>query len=108
MCRFIVILLFSAISAGCFPKQAFRPGPAAFKSWVKSGANDDDVKAQMLGCGYSNPYYTDKRQSLNDRSKQEICMLNKKYKYKSGFTGTCYLQNWKTLPACVEYRKTHP
>lgn len=105
MFRFIVILLFVAISTACFPKQAFRPPPPAFKSWGKIGASDSDVKAQMLDCGYRNPYSADRRDSINDEAKHQLCMFSNGYKFKSGYKGLCYSPNWETKPACVEHAK---
>ena len=108
MFRFIVILVSVSIVIGCYPEQAFRPGPSGFRNWEKSGASDSDVKAQMLSCGYSNPYLPDKKESLNEGAKNQLCMFDNGYRFKDGFKGTCSLQGGKALPACVEYRKTHP
>ena len=108
MFRFIVIFVLVAIVSGCYPEQAFRPPPSEFKGWIKSGTTESDVKAQMLSCGFSNPYYADRRDTINDEAQQESCMFDNGYTYKSGYKGICYGQNWEEKPACVEYRKTHP
>ena len=92
----------------CIPKKAFQPNPPTFKNWVKEGSTDEDTKSQMIECGYRNIYIGDSRDSRTDTARNQICMFNNGYSKKNGDKGTCYLPNWQTIPACVEYRKTHP
>lgn len=107
---YISLILVSIYCCGCIPKKAFQPSTPAFKHWQKSSASDDEIKIDMLKCGYSNPYATDRRDTTNDIAKHEICMFENGFQRKSevGYKGICYLSNWGTVPACVEYRKTHP
>lgn len=95
------------LSASCIPKKAFQPNPPAFKNWVKSGSTDEDVKAKMTACGYRNLYRGDSRDTREDTATNQICMFNHGFRFNDGYKGTCYLPNWQTLPACVEYRKSH-
>jgi hypothetical protein len=108
--RKVIFTVFGLIIlTGCIPKKAFQPNPPEFKNWVKSGSTDEDVKAQMTKCGFRNLYIGDSRDTRDDTAKQETCMFSNGYMYNDGYKGICYLyKDWQTLPACVEYRKTHP
>jgi len=106
--RFVVIFVFTTITASCYPEHAFQPGPPEFKSFEKKGASDSDIKAQMLSCGYSNPYSRDRKVPLSHIAETQICMFNNGYRFKDGDKGFCYGGNWKEIPACAEYRKAHP
>ena len=106
---YIILILVTIFGCGCIPKKAFQPSTPAFKHWQKLSSSDDEIKAEMLSCGYSNPYATDRRDTTNDVAVHEICMFDKGFQRKSevGYKGICYLSNWNTIPACVEYRKMH-
>jgi hypothetical protein len=106
----ISFLLCLVFLNGCYSENAFRPGPPAFKGWVRDATSEEDVKQEMLNCGYQNPYTPNRNDTMNDRAIKEICMFNKGFirKNEIGFKGICYSSNWHDKPACVEYRREHP
>ena len=109
MKNFFLYLIIVCINlSACIPKNAFQPGPSAFKGWAKANSSEEEVKQEMLNCGHQNPYTPNSSDTMNDRAIKEICMFNKGFKRnEGGFKGICYGLNWQEKPACVEYRKSH-
>lgn len=93
------------VLTACIPRTAFQPSQPSFMAYEKLNATDADIKAQMLDCGYLNPFYPKLNETLNERAQQQICMLNAGYRFKSGYQGICHAyKDWQSLPACIKYR----
>lgn len=101
-----LLVFISFTLAACFGFKPFQPNPAAFKTWHKQGVSEVIVKQTMLECGFDNPYKNGQMED-NAYAIAQNCMLQKEFTHTSGFN-ICSLKSSKNLPACQEYRKSHP
>lgn len=76
-----ICLLFLSVSlSGCVAKP-FQPNPDEYSLWRRSGTATDDIKRNMMECGFLNSY-TSFGMSEESYAKAEVCMINR------GFTNT--------------------
>lgn len=71
-----------------------------FKSYVKEGATEEEVKQAMLQCGYPNIAGGNKEDTNFDAEIWERCMFKKGYRYRSGYKGICSLKGRHDISAC--------
>ena len=60
--------------AGCLGSKPFQPPPPMFKSYIKEGATEEDIKRSMLECGYPNVHGGNANDTNEDVAKRENCM----------------------------------
>lgn len=97
------ILIFFSIISGCSTKP-FQPGPAEYNMWIQKGIGEDQVKSDVLDCGFPSIYgYAGIRASSEEKAAAQQCMFRKGYKLADGWGGICAEPNRKVLlAACGE------
>jgi|GEM_PF-2248829 len=100
-----IIFLSSFLLTACLGFKPFQPAPDEYKSWIKSGVTNKQVKEALLQCGYPSIYGFNKKSYIpNEVALAEKCMFNKGFNYSSGYKGMCSIGNRKNLPACQQER----
>ena len=97
--RVWVVIAFVLSSCGIRP---FQPPPPEFKTFVKVGATENQVKAKMRECGFVNSFQPEPTDTERDLARRELCMFRNGYLYKSGYRGICSTQAALRIAECKE------
>lgn len=101
----VVVTLLVCVGAvtGCTVKP-FQPLPPKFLQWTKQGRSTQDVKDQLVACGYDNPYggfSSTKNPTWDQIISVELCMERNGFKYLlSDRKSVCDLTFSSTQAAC--------
>lgn len=93
----------------------YKPAPATYQEWSKSGASTLDIKKSLLACGKPSPDISfeiyekvfnisryDEMAYMNKLALEGFCMERAGYKYNGLYNPkkTCSLEKYKNVPAC--------
>lgn len=112
------ILFTSFFLYGCstyLEREIYKPAPATYQEWSKSGASILEIKKSLLECGKPAPDISfeiyekafgisryDELAYMNKLQLENICMQYQGYKFNGIYkpSKVCSLEKYKTLPAC--------
>lgn len=101
-----VILVFIMLIPAC--AKPFQPPPPAIEMWVKPGIEKEEVRKNLLDCGFPNAAgfvgSIRKKFKLSDEVRAEQCMFRKGYRYKDGWGGMCTIESASYQAACDSVR----
>ena len=75
--------------AGCGQPFGSAPPPLMFKSYYKMATTEDDVKSDMLTCGYKNVNFRLRSDTSDDIARRQTCMLKKGYNFTESGSYIC-------------------
>ena len=87
--KLIKIGLLCAFLSACTGKP-FQPPPPMFKMFEKKNATTENVKEEMLMCGFPDIFLGSKPgDTRGDLARRERCMFSRGFKYIDGRQGIC-------------------
>lgn len=101
--RLVIFLVTAVLASSCVSKP-FQPPPPMFKMFSKLGSSEEDVKRELLSCGFPNVISgASPNESNNSVAVHEVCMFRKGFLYIDGYKGLCSTQIANNLSSCREY-----
>jgi hypothetical protein len=87
--KVITLWLLCAFLNACTAKP-FQPPPPMFKMFERNNVTGENVKDEMLSCGFPNVFTGRKSGDTRaDTGRRERCMFQKGFRYIDGYRGIC-------------------